>query len=44
MSLSDIRFPMQLEVDETVEAVRKALMARTVKLVMAEHQDVVSEA
>jgi hypothetical protein len=32
MNLSDIRFPRQLEADDTAEAVRKALMARTVKL------------
>jgi hypothetical protein len=33
-----------LEADETSETIRKALMARTVKLVMAEHKDVVSDA
>jgi hypothetical protein len=32
MNLSDIRFPRQLEADETAETIRKALMARTVKL------------
>jgi hypothetical protein len=32
MNLSEIRFPRQLEADETAEAIRKALMARTVKL------------
>jgi hypothetical protein len=32
MNLSEIRFPRQLEADETAEAVRRALMARTVKL------------
>ena len=32
MNLSDIRFPRQLEADDTAETVRKALMARTVKL------------
>lgn len=32
MNLSDIRFPRQLEADDTAEAIRKALMARTVKL------------
>jgi dsDNA-binding SOS-regulon protein len=32
MNLSDIRFPRQLEADDTAEAIRQALMARTVKL------------
>jgi hypothetical protein len=32
MNLSNIRFPRQLEADETTETIRKALMARTVKL------------
>jgi hypothetical protein len=32
MNLSDIRFPRQLEADDTAEAIRKALMARTVRL------------
>ena len=32
MKLSDIRFPRQLEADETAETIRKTLMARTVKL------------
>jgi hypothetical protein len=32
MNLSDVRFPRQMEADETAEAVRRALMARTVKL------------
>jgi hypothetical protein len=32
MNLSDIRFPRQLEADETAEAIRKALMVRAVKL------------
>jgi len=32
MNLSDIRFPRQLEADETVETIHKTLMARTVKL------------
>jgi hypothetical protein len=32
MNLSDIRFPRQLEADGTAEAIRKALMAGTVKL------------
>ncbi|MBU1743358.1 MAG: hypothetical protein KJ649_00450, partial [Proteobacteria bacterium] len=32
MNLSDIRFPRQLEADHTAETIRKALMARTVKL------------
>jgi hypothetical protein len=32
MNLSDIRLPRQLEADETAEAIRRALMARTVKL------------
>jgi len=32
MNLSDIRFPRQLEADETAEPLRKALMTRTVKL------------
>lgn len=32
MNLSDIRFPRQLEADETAETIRKALMARTEKL------------
>jgi hypothetical protein len=32
MNLSDIRFPRQLEADGTAETIRKALMARTVKL------------
>jgi hypothetical protein len=32
MNLSDVRFPRQLEADDTAEAVRKVLMARTVKL------------
>ena len=32
MNLSDIRFPRQLEADGTAEAVRRVLMARTVKL------------
>ncbi|MCX5837061.1 MAG: hypothetical protein NTW71_00815 [Deltaproteobacteria bacterium] len=32
MNLSDIRFPRQLEADETAETIRKALMARTVRL------------
>jgi hypothetical protein len=32
MNLSDIRFPRQLEADETAETIRKALMASTVKL------------
>jgi hypothetical protein len=32
MNLSDIRFPRQLEADNTAETIRQALMARTVKL------------
>ena len=32
MNLSDIRFPRQLEADDTAGAIRQALMARTVKL------------
>ena len=32
MNLSDMRFPRQLEADGTVEVIRGALMARTVKL------------
>jgi hypothetical protein len=32
MNLSDIRFPRQLEAEGTAETIRKALMARTVKL------------
>jgi hypothetical protein len=32
MNLSDIRFPRQLEADGSAETIRKALMARTVKL------------
>ncbi len=32
MNLLDIRFPRQLEADETAEAIRNALMVRTVKL------------
>jgi hypothetical protein len=32
MNLSDIRFPRQLEADETAETIRKALMGRTVRL------------
>jgi hypothetical protein len=32
VNLSDIRFPRQLEADDTAEIIRKALMARTVKL------------
>ena len=32
MNLADIRFPRQLEADGTAEAVRKALLVRTVKL------------
>ncbi len=32
MNLSDIRFPRQLEADDTAETIRKALMDRTVKL------------
>lgn len=32
MNLSDVRFPRQLEADGTAEAIRGALMARTVKL------------
>jgi len=32
MNLSDMRFPRQLEADGTVEIIRGALMARTVKL------------
>jgi hypothetical protein len=32
MNLSDIRLPRQLEADGTAETIRKALMARTVKL------------
>jgi hypothetical protein len=32
MNLSDIRFPRQLEADNTAETIRQTLMARTVKL------------
>ena len=32
MNLSDIRFPRQLEADNTAETIRQALMARTIKL------------
>ena len=32
MNLSDIRFPRQLEADDTAETIRQALMARTVRL------------
>ena len=32
MNLSDIRFPRELETDGNAEAIRQALMARTVKL------------
>ena len=32
MKLSDIRFPRQLEADDTAETIRQALMARTVRL------------
>jgi hypothetical protein len=32
MNLSDVRFPRQLEADGTAETIRKALMARTVRL------------
>lgn len=32
MNLPEIRFPRQLEADETAEAIRRALMARTVRL------------
>jgi hypothetical protein len=32
MNLSDIRFPRRLEDDDTAETIRRALMARTVKL------------
>lgn len=32
MNLSDIRFPRELEADETAEPIRRALMARTVRL------------
>jgi hypothetical protein len=32
VNLSDVRFPRQMEADETAEAIRSALMTRTVKL------------
>ena len=32
MNLSDIRFPRQLEADDTAETIRCALLAHTVKL------------
>ena len=40
MNLSDIRFPRALEVDGNAEAIRQALMARTVKLWPGGHLDV----
>jgi hypothetical protein len=40
MNLSDIRFPRQLEADNIAEAIRQALMARTVKLWPGGHLDV----
>ena len=40
MNLSDIRFPRQLEADGNAEAIRQALMARTVKLWPGGHLDV----
>jgi hypothetical protein len=32
MNLSDIRFPRQLEVDDTAETIRRVMMACTLKL------------
>ncbi|MGZ6240536.1 MAG: hypothetical protein ACXWMF_11950 [Syntrophales bacterium] len=40
MNLSDIRFPRELETDGNAEAIRQALMARTVKLWPGGHLDV----
>jgi hypothetical protein len=40
MNLSDIRFPRQLEVDDTAETIRQALMACTVKLWLGGDLDV----
>jgi hypothetical protein len=40
MNLSDIRFPRQLEADNNADAIRQALMARTVKLWPGGHLDV----
>jgi len=40
MNLSDIRFPRQLEADDNADAIRQALIARTVKLWPGGHLDV----
>jgi hypothetical protein len=40
MNLSDIRFPRELEADDHAEAIRQALMARTVKIWPGGHLDV----
>ena len=40
MNLSDIRFPRQLEADNTAETIRQTLMARTVKLWLGGNLDV----
>ena len=40
MNLSDIRFPRRLEADNIAETIRRALMARTVKLWPGGHLDV----